>query len=76
MRKRQRAALSRYRSGLRIIVAAPAYGQMIGRIIHPNQETITMRMKKRAVLACFTAQYTDAEDDMTALVSEEMPFLW
>ncbi|GLU28020.1 hypothetical protein [Brucella sp. NBRC 12950] len=29
-RKRERSALSRYGSGLRIIVAAPGYGQMIG----------------------------------------------
>jgi hypothetical protein len=43
-RKRERAALSQYRSGLRVVVETPGFGAMIGTIIRPNQKTVTVRM--------------------------------
>jgi hypothetical protein len=74
-RKRERAALSRYRSGLRIIVAAPGYGQMIGTIIRPNQKTITVRMENEQIWRVSPHYILATEDDVKALVSEEMSFL-
>jgi len=74
-RKRERAALSRYRSGLRIIVAAPGYGHMTGTIIRPNQKTITVRMENEQIWRVSPHYILATEDDVKALVSEEMSFL-
>jgi hypothetical protein len=74
-RKRERAALSRYRSGLRVVVETPGFGPMTGTIIRPNQKTITVRMGNAQIWRVSPHYILATEDDVKALVSEEMPFL-
>ncbi|WP_024899179.1 hypothetical protein [Brucella rhizosphaerae] len=74
-RKRERAALSQYRSGLRVVVETPGFGPMIGTIIRPNQKTVTVRMDNARIWRVSPHYIRVTEDDVKALVSEEMPFL-
>lgn len=67
--------MAQYRPGLRVIIDAPGCGLVSGKVVRPNQKTVTVQIETGQIWRVPPACLALAEEVMKDLVEEAMPFL-